>query len=263
MTDRDAEEFGRWDRAQREKRWRKALADYGFPFELAPGHSAQAALDAARRKQAGRAVTPIILAPGNWNSEPMTPQERIVQALEEIADIPPTAALGRDYLARQAAKWQCYREDDAAAPDLTLFERLAPVPAKPPETGIYLLKDFLYPKMDRVLWPQVAIVEVPTPHHHEVPVYLDWGNWNEVPPSVELAAVTLYWQDKYGARLIAVGNDQLEFSVQRKPATFADACAVFHEHFLFGPDPVEFKAEALAQYSADLLLQDTWVFWWD
>ena len=146
---------------------------------------------------------------------------------------------------------------------MEIFERLPAAIAQPQEANPWLLTDYEYPGMDRVMWDNVAIVEVPTAHHWEVPVYLDWGNWNAVPKSTTLAAVACHWERRYGARLIAVGNDQPEFSIERKPKTFREAAHVFREHFLFGPDPVELKETVLAQYAADLMLADTWVFWWD
>ena len=264
LTDADDIDFGKQIRSEKITRWRQALADYGFDYALVAGKDAVAALAAAELEHAGGDVTPVIMPPGDWNSEPITPAGRTTQAKKEIESAPPTAARGRAYLEEQAVKWRAHRKENPNAPDLTLFDRLTPPTDRPPkEDGPWLLKDFVWPSMERVLWDEVAIVLVPTPHPHEVPVYLDWGNWNDVPPSVDLASVALHWQERHGARLIGVGNDQLEFSIAQRPSDFAQAAGVFREHFLFGPDPVEFKPEALARYSAELIDADTWVFWFD
>ncbi len=255
--------FGQEMHRQKAERWRKALADYGFAHEIVAGYDAVAALETARRYASGRGVTPIIFPPGNWNTVKIGVDERCRKARAELDAEPPTIELGKARLESELERWHGQELHSGAVVDMGLFERLPAAIAKPQEANPWLLTDHVYPEMERVMWDEVAIVEIPTPHHWEVPVYLDWGNWNGVPRSTILAAVARYWDDQYGARVIAAGRDQLEFSVERKPKTFREAARVFREHFLFGPDPVELKDAVLAQYAADLMLAETWVFWWD
>jgi hypothetical protein len=104
---------------------------------------------------------------------------------------------------------------------------------------------------------------VPSSEPHAVPLYLDWGGWNAVPQSHELAAVARYWQDTHGARLIAVWADQLEFQVARKPATHAEAVTLLKEHYAFASENWEFDQDMLEGAAAELRLRDSWTFWWD
>ena len=69
-------EFGREIKRQKIERWRHAVSDYGYPFEIVPGYEAMAALEAAQLTSAKRAVTPIIVPPGNWNSKAIDPGTR-------------------------------------------------------------------------------------------------------------------------------------------------------------------------------------------
>ncbi|NJM12621.1 MAG: DUF4253 domain-containing protein [Synechococcaceae cyanobacterium SM1_2_3] len=84
-----------------------------------------------------------------------------------------------------------------------------------------------------------------------------------MPASWELTAVARHWREVYGAELIAVGSDQLEFQIRHKPADHAAAVHAMKELFAFAPDGWRLDRAELEQAAADLQRAETWAFWWD
>jgi hypothetical protein len=173
--------------------------------------------------------------------------------------------------ARESARVLCRTLDEMAAdmeqdpecPDPALFDTLREVEAAPPKPGLSALT--WYDKAARTMLPvpEVAILRVPTTDRHTIPLYLDWGGWNAVPSSHDLAAVARYWHETHGADLVAVGSDTLEFTVARRPANHAEAAALLKEQYLFAPDNWECEQGVLEQAAAELRAADSWTFWWD
>ncbi len=78
-----------------------------------------------------------------------------------------------------------------------------------------------------------------------------------------MVAVARHWRQAYGAELVAMGADLLEFSVARPPADHASAIALIKEHYVFSSEGYEFDREYLETILAQLRVIKSWVFWWD
>jgi Domain of unknown function (DUF4253) len=85
--------------------------------------------------------------------------------------------------------------------------------------------------------------------------------------TAEDAAVIRSWQDRFGARLCAVGFDCLALSVANPPVAPEHCARVAAEHLAYetsealvdGIDtPLSFE-----EYAARLSRSNTWWFWWD
>jgi hypothetical protein len=218
-----------------------------------------------REAGAREGFAPVVIVPGLWNSTRMTAETRARKALGLIADHGDAydAAFGRSFLAGELETMRDDLEGDAGCPDPALFDQLQPVQPRAAEPGLSLLRWFDVESRAIKDVAEAAIMRVPTPHNHWIPVYLNWGGWNAVPPDLEIGAVARHWHEKYGARLVAITSDQLEFSVARKPADHASAIALLKELYCFAPDTWEFDKDVLEQAAAGLRVADTWTFWWD
>jgi Domain of unknown function (DUF4253) len=81
----------------------------------------------------------------------------------------------------------------------------------------------------------------------------------------KFAAVVAGWQERFGARVVAVGGGSLNLSVVAPPDNREDALALACEHFAFCPDNVwqGSRLFTVAAYAEGLMHADPWTFWWD
>lgn len=78
--------------------------------------------------------------------------------------------------------------------------------------------------------PRVYVVLITTDDPTTVPAYLHWGNFNGCLPAPYHVAALRNWHDRYGAELVALGNDTLKLRVARKPATREEALELARVH---------------------------------
>ncbi|MDH6133290.1 hypothetical protein P3T37_002685 [Kitasatospora sp. MAA4] len=83
--------------------------------------------------------------------------------------------------------------------------------------------------------------------------------------TAKFSAVVRGWEQRFGARVVAVGPATLHLSVAAPPTTTEDAQLVAAEHFAFCPDNVwqNSHRNALAAYAERLIATHYWEFWWD
>jgi hypothetical protein len=112
-------------------------------------------------------------------------------------------------------------------------------------------------------WPEVFIGLVPTTVSWQVPIYLNFGGFNDCPHPDCQGPALRYWEEKYGATLICMRSDVLELTVERPPTTRKAALELAREQFLHCRDIVEQGTETLERLAAELLNDTTWFFWWD
>jgi len=92
---------------------------------------------------------------------------------------------------------------------------------------------------------------------------LEFGGWNDCPyPDVQ-TAVWQYWENKYGAKVIAAGGDTIEAYIERPPTTQEDAMTLALEHYLFCSDVVDQGVGSLSELAGSLIDGQFWFFWWD
>ena len=240
-------------------RWRKDLTDFGFPYRVVASEEAEAALEADRQVGLHEGFSPVVIVPGLRNLRRVTAAARIRKARKLDAY---DAAFGRALLAREFAQLREARARDPEC-DPAMFDTLQAVAPQTLAPGLYLLQQYNPATRSMDPLPEVAIMRVPTTDSHTIPVYLDWGSWNAVPSPAEIVAVCRHWGEAYGARLTVIRSDALEFTVARKPATHAAAVALLKEHCCFSRDIWENDRGDLEQAAAQLLVSDTWFFWWD
>ncbi|QES06705.1 DUF4253 domain-containing protein [Streptomyces venezuelae] len=107
---------------------------------------------------------------------------------------------------------------------------------------------------------------VPARRSADIPAVIGWaGPVNHENDVARLCAVLRSWEDRFGARVVALTFDQLVVSVAAPPQMVEEAEALAAEHFAFCPDNVEQGGRGgLLEYAQTGLLDSpVWTFWWD
>ncbi|MFE1234915.1 DUF4253 domain-containing protein [Streptomyces sp. NPDC058745] len=83
--------------------------------------------------------------------------------------------------------------------------------------------------------------------------------------TAKFSAVVGDWENRFGARVVAVGFSTLHLSVAAPPTTDEDALLVAAEHFAFCPDNIWQGRQpyTLSAYAERLTQVYNWDFWWD
>ncbi|KOG35086.1 MULTISPECIES: DUF4253 domain-containing protein [Streptomyces] len=107
---------------------------------------------------------------------------------------------------------------------------------------------------------------VPARRSADIPAVIGWGGpLNHENDVARLCTVLRSWEDRFGARVIALTFDQLVVSVAAPPKTLEEAEAVAAEHFAFCPDNIAQGSHGTLREYAEKALLDApvWSFWWD
>ncbi|MEU9231466.1 DUF4253 domain-containing protein [Streptomyces subrutilus] len=111
--------------------------------------------------------------------------------------------------------------------------------------------------------PRLALV--PAERGADVPAVLGWsGPLNHDNDTARISTVLRSWEDRYGARILALGFDRLDLYAAAPPRTLAEALPLAAEHFAFCPDNVWQGSGTLRAYAEEALVGSAhWSFWWD
>ncbi|MFE5211313.1 DUF4253 domain-containing protein [Streptomyces sp. NPDC056600] len=106
---------------------------------------------------------------------------------------------------------------------------------------------------------------VPARRSADIPAAIGWsGPLNHEGDVARLCAVLRSWEDRFGARVLALTFDQLVLSVASPPGTQEHAEAVAAEHYAFCPDNIDQGISPLKSYAERAVLNThLWTFWWD
>ncbi|MFF4100436.1 DUF4253 domain-containing protein [Streptomyces sp. NPDC001903] len=135
-------------------------------------------------------------------------------------------------------------------------------PREDPEEAALALADGLI--RDGVL-PGPRLALVPAGRGADVPTAMGWrGPVNHENDTALISAVLRSWEERFGARVIALGFDELHVSVAAPPPTTAAALPVAAEHFAFCPDNVWQGSGSVRAYADEAVTGvGHWAFWWD
>ncbi|MEV7522126.1 DUF4253 domain-containing protein [Streptomyces sp. NPDC091371] len=111
--------------------------------------------------------------------------------------------------------------------------------------------------------PRLALV--PARRGADVPAAIGWsGPVNHENDMARIAAVLRSWEDRFGARVLALGFASLDLYVPAPPRTLAQALPVAAEHFAFCPDNVWQGSGTVRDYAEEAIVGSAhWSFWWD
>src|SRR5262245_4641637 len=107
----------------------------------------------------------------------------------------------------------------------------------------------------------VCVILIPTVRSWEAAAYFHFGGWNACPAPWVHVAYAREWSARFGARLLVLTHDTLEFEVACPITSREDAVAMaaVHVHYCSGTPVVA----STAQHAAYLLGAPLWRFWWD
>lgn len=88
--------------------------------------------------------------------------------------------------------------------------------------------------------------------------------WSSEAPLPLLCALLRSWEDRFGARVVAVFGSELHVSVARPPVVTEHANLLALEHVLSTADNiVDDPPTPFPEYATDLVGRTSWSFWWD
>ncbi|MFF4419960.1 DUF4253 domain-containing protein [Streptomyces sp. NPDC001549] len=113
--------------------------------------------------------------------------------------------------------------------------------------------------------PSPRLALVPAGRGADVPTAVGWcGPTNHENDTAFISTVLRSWEDRFGARVVALGFDELHVSVAAPPRTLARALPVAAEHFAFSPDNIWQGSGSIRAYADEAVTgSNHWGFWWD
>ena len=79
---------------------------------------------------------------------------------------------------------------------------------------------------------------------------------------VELVPYLRSWEERFDARLVAVGFDTIQLAVGRPPSA-AEAIRAASELYMFNPDVVDQGVGSIEALAEEMVQDPHWAFWWD
>jgi hypothetical protein len=107
------------------------------------------------------------------------------------------------------------------------------------------------------------LAKIPTPRNWETPAYIGMGGWNACPDAAVLTAFAKRWNERYGAEVVSITHDVMEFAVTKPPTTKEAALELAKEQYVFCSDIVDQGVGDVSALAAALLNSNYWYFWWD
>ncbi|MFB7267544.1 DUF4253 domain-containing protein [Streptomyces nojiriensis] len=159
------------------------------------------------------------------------------------------------------------QDEEDAAEAIAPFTRRWPglasaggAPADPDATAGDVADGLIGPWLES---PRLAMV--PVGRSADLPAAIGWSGPVHYESDVaRLCAVLRSWEDRFGARVVALSHARLDVSVAVPPQSPDEALAVAAEHFAFCPDNVLQGYESIRLYAEQALLGNAhWTFWWD
>lgn len=110
---------------------------------------------------------------------------------------------------------------------------------------------------------QVWIGLLPIRLFWETAAVMRFGDWNAVPPPEIHVALHRRWNEEFGAELVSMTHDTIEFDVARPPTSREAAMRLAELQYDYCPDNVDQGVGSIEALAAMLLGSRIWYFWWD
>lgn len=272
------------ERLRRDAGWQDFLAGWPFPHREIAGHSAEDAWREDAAVGAREGFSPLILTPrsaGMGEGHRAHPDTDLI-APDEIVDAYVAKLVYQDWALRQPVDgligfYDASPEQVAAtvgghegyvkgdpysycACDFAEARELSGQEITGQASGGALrFQSTDMPSGAGQRFPGLALTRIPTPESWRLPLYVNFGGWNEVPRPAEIAAFAQRWWLRHGAQIACITQDTIEFAVERPPESFEDAKRVAMEHTLFCSEDHGDPSD----YIATLRSARSWFFWWD
>ena len=112
--------------------------------------------------------------------------------------------------------------------------------------------------------PHARLLVGVMPHQEawSAPAYLSFGGVDDNPSPAEHVGVLRWWQDQWGAELVALGPEGSDVLVRRRPSTLRQAFELAQLHLDYCPGVIELGAGDLTQLAHALMRRSIWSFLW-
>ncbi len=162
--------------------------------------------------------------------------------------------------------WHGHLPDEEDEDDGTdLAARLGPFgrrfPGLAPAVGQEIDPEWIRRALDQYT-PPGRIAVVPAARPADVLPRLGWGGACNHRTAAELAAVLRSWEDRFGARLLGVGFEEIRLLVSRPPQTLQAAWPLAAEHYAFSDEAFR-GLRTVPEMASALVNNPFWDFWWD
>ncbi|MGW3980099.1 DUF4253 domain-containing protein [Streptomyces mirabilis] len=240
------------------------------PLWLSDGPAPVDLWSALRAEHATSALWPLLLDsidPHDSEFRPWACGELSPERMSSPADHDPEQLLAR--------WWHDYTVTDEDDDMLTVEERLAVTapfgqtwPGTAPGRTFSAEPDAMAEQFARVFLaqhPHARLGLVAAPRGADALTTVGWdGPVNYDNDTAAFSAVIRTWEDRFGARVVALGLSTLHLSIAAPPSGLEQALAVAAEHFAFCPDSIWQGAHStLTAYAEHLIDLNCWEFWWD
>jgi len=184
---------------------------------------------------------------------------------EAVSEPEDTRAIDSMDAAQMLDGWWWAPSEEELAGDEELREMFAPFGERFPG---------LAPAVEEELDPELmrrAVVQytrdariglVPAARPADILPRLGWAGAANNRTASELAVVLRSWEDRFGARLLEVGFDDIRLLVSRPPQTLRAARPIAAEHFAFS-DEAHKGPRHVGEIARALVNNPFWDFWWD
>jgi len=176
-----------------------------------------------------------------------------------------TAAIDRMDAAEVLEGWWWAVSEDELAEDEDLRETLAPFGGRFPGLAPAIQEEPDPEQMRRAVMQYTRparIGLVPAARPADILPRLGWAGACNNRTVSELAVVLRSWEDRFGARLLEVGFDDIRLLVSRPPQTLEAAQPIAAEHFAFA-DEAHKGPQHVGEIARALVNNPFWDFWWD
>jgi hypothetical protein len=184
---------------------------------------------------------------------------------EQVSEPEDTAAIDSMNAAEVLEGWWWAVSEDELAEDEDLREMFAPFGERFPGLAA-AIEEELDPELMRRAVMQYTrparIGLVPAARPADILPRLGWAGACNNRTASELAVVLRSWEDRFGARLLEVGFDDIRLLVSRPPQTLEAAQPIAAEHFAFA-DEAHKGPQHIGEIARALVNNPFWDFWWD
>jgi Domain of unknown function (DUF4253) len=186
---------------------------------------------------------------------------------EQVSEPEDTKVIDRMDAAQVLEDWWDAQAPDEGelAEDEELREMFAPFGARFPGLAPAVEEELNPELMRRAVfqYTQAARIGlVPAARPADILPRLGWAGASNHRTVSELAVVLRSWEDRFGARLLEVGYDDIRLLVGRPPQTLAAAQPVAAEHVAFS-DEAHKGLRGIPEIARALVNNPFWDFWWD
>jgi len=111
--------------------------------------------------------------------------------------------------------------------------------------------------------PAARIGLAPATRPADVLPLMGWLASDHFDDALPVAAVLRSWEDRFGARLLRVGADEIRLLVERPPRSIEAAQRIAAEHYALCDECAGQGLRDVPSITASLVNVPIWTFWWD